>query len=242
MTFTRFIQRPVLSTVISVIIVILGVLGLLSLPIEQYPNIAPPTVVVYTTYAGADAKTVENSVLAPLEESINGVEGMTYMTSTASNAGSANITVYFDQNINPDMAAVNVQNRVAQAQALLPAEVTQVGITVVKRQTSQVIMFTLTSEDGRYDDQFLTNYSNINVIPALKRVHGVGDVQSPGMKTYSMRIWLKPDVMKEYGLIPSDISTALSPYPRTRTSVLWMEMLEIEEWFPICGKLPLNLL
>ena len=210
MTFTRFIQRPVLSTVISILIVILGVIGLLSLPIEQYPNIAPPTVVVYTTYAGADAKTVENSVLAPLEESINGVEGMTYMTSTASNSGSANITIYFDQGINPDMAAVNVQNRVSQAQSLLPSEVTQVGVTVLKRQTSQVIMFTLTSEDGRYDDQFLTNYSNINVIPALKRVQGVGDVQSPGMKTYSMRIWLKPDVMKEYGLIPSDITTALS--------------------------------
>lgn len=210
MTFTNFIKRPVLSTVISILIVILGVIGLISLPIEQYPDIAPPTISVWTTYTGADAKTVENSVLAPLEESINGVEGMTYMTSSAANAGSASITVYFKQGVDPDMAAVNVQNRVSQAQALLPAEVTRVGITVSKRQTSQVIMFTLTSEDGRYNDEFLTNYSNINIIPALKRVQGVGDVQSPGMKTYSMRIWLKPEVMKEYGLMPSDISAALS--------------------------------
>lgn len=210
MTFTNFIKRPVLSTVISILIVILGVIGLISLPIEQYPDIAPPTISVWTTYTGADAKTVENSVLAPLEESINGVEGMTYMTSSATNAGSASITVYFKQGIDPDMAAVNVQNRVSQAQALLPAEVTRVGVTVSKRQTSQVIMFTLTSEDGRYNDEFLTNYSNINIIPALKRVQGVGDVQSPGMKTYSMRIWLKPEVMKEYGLMPSDISAALS--------------------------------
>jgi HAE1 family hydrophobic/amphiphilic exporter-1 len=210
MTFTNFIKRPVLSTVISILIVILGVIGLISLPIEQYPDIAPPTISVWTTYTGADAKTVENSVLAPLEESINGVEGMTYMTSSATNAGSASITVYFKQGIDPDMAAVNVQNRVSQAQALLPAEVTRVGVTVSKRQTSQVIMFTLTSEDGRYNDEFLTNYSNINIIPALKRVQGVGDVQSPGVKTYSMRIWLKPEVMKEYGLMPSDISAALS--------------------------------
>ncbi len=210
MTFKRFIERPVLSTVISILIVILGVIGLLSLPIEQYPNIAPPTIVVHTTYTGADAKTVENSVLAPLEESINGVEGMTYMTSTASNSGSAMITVYFDQDVNADMAAVNVQNRVSQAQSLLPSEVTQVGVTVLKRQTSQVVMFTLTSEDGRYDDEFLTNYSNINIVPALKRVQGVGDVMSPGTKTYSMRIWLKPDVMKEYSLIPSDVITALA--------------------------------
>ncbi|MBQ8098368.1 MAG: efflux RND transporter permease subunit [Bacteroidaceae bacterium] len=210
MTFTNFIKRPVLSTVVSILIVILGIIGLVTLPIEQYPDIAPPTISVWTTYTGADAKTVENSVLAPLEESINGVEGMTYMTSQATNAGGANITVYFNQGINPDMAAVNVQNRVQQAQALLPAEVTRVGITVSKRQTSQVVMFSLTSNDGRYDDEFLTNYANINIIPALKRVQGVGDVQSPGMKTYSMRIWLKPDVMKQYGLMPSDISAVLA--------------------------------
>ncbi|MCR5159821.1 MAG: efflux RND transporter permease subunit [Prevotella sp.] len=208
MTFTNFIKRPVLSTVISILIVILGFIGLFSLPIEQYPDIAPPTVVVYTSYPGADAETVKNSVLVPLEESINGVEGMDYMSSSAS-SGSASISILFRQGMNADMCAVNVQNRVQQAQALLPAEVTRIGVTVMKRQTSQVMMFTLTS-DGRYDDQFLTNYSNINIIPAIKRIQGVGDVQSPGMKTYSMRIWLKPDVMKQYNLMPSDISGVLA--------------------------------
>ena len=210
MTFTNFIKRPVLSTVISIIIVILGIIGLVTLPIEQYPNIAPPTVMVIASYQGADAETVKNSVLAPLEESINGVEGMDYLSSSATNNGSATITVMFRQGINADMSAVNVQNRVQQAQALLPAEVTRAGVQVMKRQTSQVIMYTLTSEDGRYDDEFLTNYANINIIPALKRIEGVGDVQSPGMKTYSMRIWLKPDVMKQYGLMPSDISNVLA--------------------------------
>ena len=208
MTFTTFIKRPVLSTVISIAIVLLGFIGLVSLPIEQYPNIAPPTVVVQTQYPGADAETVKNSVITPLEESINGVEGMDYMTSTAS-AGSAQIQILFRQGINADMCAVNVQNRVSQAQALLPAEVTRVGVTVTKRQSSQVIMYTLTS-DGRYDDQFLTNYANINIIPALKRIQGVGDVMSPGMKTYSMRIWLKPDVMKQHGLMPSDIANLMA--------------------------------
>ena len=208
MTFTTFIKRPVLSTVISIAIVLLGFIGLVSLPIEQYPNIAPPTVVVQTQYPGADAETVKNSVITPLEESINGVEGMDYMTSTAS-AGSAQIQILFRQGINADMCAVNVQNRVSQAQALLPAEVTRVGVTVTKRQSSQVIMYTLTS-DGRYDDQFLTNYANINIIPALKRIQGVGDMMSPGMKTYSMRIWLKPDVMKQHGLMPSDISNLMA--------------------------------
>ena len=208
MTFTNFIKRPVLSTVISILIVLLGVIGLTSLPIEQYPDIAPPTVVVYTSYPGADAETVKNSVITPLEESINGVEGMDYISSTAS-SGSAQISVLFRQGMNADMCAVNVQNRVQQAQALLPAEVTRIGVTVMKRQTSQVIMYTLTS-DGRYDDEFLTNYSNINIVPAIKRIQGVGDVQSPGLKTYSMRIWLKPDVMKQYNLMPSDISGVLA--------------------------------
>ena len=208
MTFTTFIKRPVLSTVISIVIVLLGFIGLATLPIEQYPDIAPPTVVVWTQYPGADAETVKNSVIAPLEESINGVEGMDYMTSTAS-TGSAQIQILFRQGANADMCAVNVQNRVSQAQALLPAEVTRVGVTVMKRQTSQVIMYSLTS-DGRYDDEFLTNYANINIIPALKRIEGVGDVQSPGLKTYSMRIWLKPEVMKQYNLMPSDISNALA--------------------------------
>ena len=208
MTFTNFIKRPVLSTVISIVIVLLGAIGLVSLPIEQYPNIAPPTVVVWTSYPGADAETVKNSVITPLEESINGVEGMDYISSTAG-AGSAQISVLFRQGMNADMCAVNVQNRVQQAQALLPAEVTRVGVTVMKRQTSQVLMFTLTS-DGRYDDEFLTNYNNINIIPAIKRIQGVGDVQSPGLKTYSRRIWLKPDVMKQYNLMPSDISGVLA--------------------------------
>ncbi|MBR6944973.1 MAG: efflux RND transporter permease subunit [Prevotella sp.] len=208
MTFTAFIKRPVLSTVISIVIVILGFIGLATLPIEQYPDIAPPTVVVFTSYPGADAETVKNSVLAPLEESINGVEGMDYLSSSAS-SGSASITVMFRQGMNPDMCAVNVQNRVSQAQALLPAEVTQIGVTVMKRQTSQVMMFTLTS-DGRYDDEFLTNYNNINIIPAIKRIEGVGDVQSPGVKSYSMRIWLKPEVMKQHGLMPSDVTGVLA--------------------------------
>ncbi len=208
MTFTNFIKRPVLSTVISILIVILGVIGLFSLPIEQYPDIAPPTVVVYTSYPGADAETVKNSVITPLEESINGVEGMDYITSTAG-AGSAQLSILFRQGMNADMCAVNVQNRVQQAQALLPAEVTRIGVTVMKRQTSQVLMYSITS-DGRYNDEFLTNYANINIVPALKRIQGVGDVQSPGLKTYAMRIWLKPDVMKQYNLMPSDISGLLA--------------------------------
>ena len=208
MTFTTFIKRPVLSTVISITLVLLGIIGLFSLPIEQYPDIAPPTVVVYTSYPGADAETVKNSVVTPLEESINGVEGMDYITSTAS-SGSAQLSILFRQGMNADMCAVNVQNRVSQAQALLPAEVTRIGVTVMKRQTSQVIMYTLTS-DGRYDDEFLTNYANINIVPAIKRIQGVGDVQSPGLKTYAMRIWLKPDVMKQYNLMPSDISGVLA--------------------------------
>ena len=208
MTFTNFIKRPVLSTVISILIVLLGFIGLASLPIEQYPDIAPPTVVVWTSYPGADAETVKNSVIVPLEESINGVEGMDYISSSAG-SGSAQISVLFRQGMNADMCAVNVQNRVQQALALLPAEVTRIGVTVMKRQTSQVMMFTLTS-DGRYDDEFLTNYNNINIIPAIKRIQGVGDVQSPGLKTYSMRIWLKPDVMKQYNLMPSDISNVLA--------------------------------
>ena len=210
MTFTNFIKRPVLSTVISVFFVLLGAIGLVSLPIEQYPDIAPPTISVMTSYTGADAQTVLNSVVTPLEESINGVENMTYMTSTATNSGMALITVYFKQGTNADMAAVNVQNRVQQAQALLPAEVTRVGVTVSKRQSSNVIMYSLTTEDGRYNGQFLTNYNNINIVPLLKRIKGVGDVQTPGLETYSMRIWLQPDKMKQYGLIPSDISGVLA--------------------------------
>ena len=208
MTFTNFIKRPVLSTVISILIVILGFIGLLSLPIEQYPNIAPPNIVVITSYPGADAQTVKNAVITPLEESINGVEGMDYITSTAS-PGSAMIQVVFRQGMNPDMCAVNVQNRVSQATPLLPSEVNQIGVRVVKRQSSQVIMYSVTS-DGRYDDEFLTNYNAINLIPALKRIEGVGDASSFSSKTYAMRIWLKPDVLKQYNLMPSDISALLA--------------------------------
>lgn len=210
MTFTNFIKRPVLSTVISIFLVLLGIIGLASLPIEQYPDIAPPTITVSTVYQGADAQTVLNSVVTPLEESINGVENMTYMSSTATNAGMAMITVYFKQGTDPNMCAVNVQNRVQQAQALLPAEVTRVGVTVSKRQSSNVIMYSLTTDDSRYDGQFLTNYNNINIIPLLKRINGVGDVQSPSMASYSMRIWLKPEKMKIYGLVPTDISGVLA--------------------------------
>ena len=210
MTFTNFIKRPVLSTVISIFFVLLGIIGLISLPIEQYPNIAPPTISIQTFYQGADAQTVLNSVITPLEESINGVENMTYMESTATNAGMAMITVYFKQGADPNMAAVNVQNRVSQAQALLPAEVTRAGVTVSKRQSSNVVMYSLTTDDGRYDDEFLTNYNNINIVPMVKRINGVGDVYIPGMKTYSMRIWLYPDKMKQHKLVPSDVSMALA--------------------------------
>ena len=208
MTFTNFIKRPVLSTVISIVIVLLGFIGLVSLPIEQYPNIAPPNIVVMTSYPGADAETVKNAVITPLEESINGVEGMDYITSTAS-PGSAMIQVMFRQGMNPDMCAVNVQNRVSQATPLLPSEVNQIGVRVVKRQSSQVLMISLTS-DGRYDDEFLTNYNAINIVPAIKRIQGVGDASSFSSKTYAMRIWLKPDVLKQHSLMPSDISAVLA--------------------------------
>lgn len=210
MSFSNFIKRPVFSTVISIFFVILGGIGLASLPVEQYPDIAPPTISVSAMYQGADAETVLKSVVTPLEESINGVENMTYMQSTATNSGMANITVNFKQGTDPDMAAVNVRNRVQSAQALLPSEVTQVGVNVVKRQSSNVLIFSLSSPDGRYDDKFITNYAEINVNPRLKRVTGVGDVNSPGMHTYSMRIWLIPEKMKQFGLMPQDIMTALS--------------------------------
>ena len=205
-----FIERPVLSTVISVIIVILGVLGLTSLPISQYPEIAPPTVQVSTSYQGANADVVMNSVIVPLEEQINGVENMTYMTSTASNDGTATITVYFKLGTNPDLAAVNVQNRVSKATSLLPAEVTKSGVTTSKRQSSMVMIFSLYSDNKSFDQTFLQNYANINLLPQIKRIEGVGDASVFGSKDYSMRIWLKPDVMATYGLIPDDINTALA--------------------------------
>ena len=209
MKLDRFINRPVLSTVISVLIVILGLIGLATLPITQYPDIAPPTVSVRATYTGANAQTVLNSVIAPLEDQINGVENMMYMTSNATNSGSADISVYFKQGTNPDMAAVNVQNRVSMAQGLLPAEVTKVGVTTQKRQTSMLMVFSIYDETDQYNIEFLENYANINLIPEVKRVAGVGDAMVLGTD-YSMRIWLKPDVMAQYKLIPNDVAAALA--------------------------------
>ena len=209
MKLDRFINRPVLSTVISILIVILGLIGLATLPITQYPDIAPPTVSVRATYQGANAQTVLNSVIAPLEDQINGVENMMYMTSNAANNGSAEISIYFKQGTDPDMAAVNVQNRVSMAQGLLPAEVTQVGATTQKRQTSMLMVFSIYDEKDQYDIEFLENYANINLIPEIKRVNGVGDATVLG-QDYSMRIWLKPDVMAQYKLIPSDVAGALA--------------------------------
>ena len=209
MKLDRFINRPVLSTVISIIIVILGVIGLVSLPITQYPDIAPPTVSVSATYTGANAQTVLNSVVIPLEEAINGVEGMDYMTSSADNTGGARVSITFKQGVDPDMAAVNVQNRVSMAQGLLPAEVTKVGVTTQKRQTSMLMVFSIYDEKDQYDIEFLENYANINLIPEVKRVNGVGDATVLG-QDYSMRIWLKPDVMAQYKLIPNDVAGALA--------------------------------
>ena len=209
MRLDNFINRPVLSTVISIILVILGILGIVSLPIEQYPDVAPPTIMVRSTYQGANAETVLNAVITPLEEEINGVEGMTYMTSEATNEGSGNITVYFEQGMDADMAQVNVQNRVSQAESLLPSEVTQSGVNVIKRQASTVLLFALYS-DGRYDNKFLTNYGDINIVPAIKRVSGVGECQVFSNEDYSIRLWLDPIKMKNYSLMPSDISTILA--------------------------------
>lgn len=208
--FDRFIQRPVLSTVISIIIVILGVMGLKSLPVSQYPEIAPPTVIVAANYQGANADVVLNSVVIPLEEQINGVEGMAYMNSTAGNDGSARITITFELGTDPDLAAVNVQNRVARATPLLPAEVTRSGVTTMKSQSGNLVIFSLYSDNPAYDQTFLQNFAEINLIPQIKRVSGVGEANSFGNMDYSMRIWLKPDVMATYGLIPSDVGAALA--------------------------------
>ena len=208
--FSKFIDRPVLSTVISIIIVILGVLGLISLPVSQYPEIAPPTVTVSANYQGASAEVVMNSVVIPLEEQINGVEDMTYMTSTSNNDGSASINIYFKLGTNPDLAAVNVQNRVSRATPLLPQEVTKAGVTTSKRQSDNILIFSLYSENPNYDMTFLQNYANINILPKIKRVAGVGDATIFGQRDYSMRIWLKPDIMGAYGLVPSDITALLA--------------------------------
>ena len=209
MKLDRFINRPVLSTVISILIVILGIIGLATLPITQYPDIAPPTVSVRATYTGANATAVLNSVIAPLEDQINGVENMMYISSSATNTGSADINVYFNQGTDPDMAAVNVQNRVSMAQGLLPAEVTKVGVTTQKRQNSMLMVFSIYDETDQYSSEFIENYANINLIPEIKRVKGVGDANVLGTD-YSMRIWLKPDIMAQYNLVPSDIAGVLA--------------------------------
>ncbi len=209
MKLNRFIYQPVLSTSISILIIILGLIGLSSLPITQYPDIAPPTITVSATYTGANAQTVLNSVIAPLEEQINGVENMTYITSTATNDGSATINVFFEQGTDPDMAAVNVQNRVTKAQGLLPSEVTKVGVTTSKKQSSMLFSFAIYSEDDSYDLSFLENYMDINIIPEIKRINGVGEAEVMGTN-YAMRIWLKPEVMAEHHLIPSDVTAALN--------------------------------
>ena len=209
MKLDKFINRPVLSTVISILMVILGIIGLATLPVTQYPDIAPPTVSVRAAYTGANAQTVLNSVIAPLEDQINGVENMMYIQSSASNNGSADISIYFNQGTDPDMAAVNVQNRVSMAQGLLPAEVTRVGVTTQKRQNSMLLIFSLYDAEDKYNIEFIENYAKINLIPEVQRVKGVGDANVMG-QDYSMRIWLKPDVMAQYNLVPSDISGVLA--------------------------------
>ena len=203
-----FIDRPILAGVISVVILILGLIGLSQLPVEQFPEIAPPTVSVSTSYTGANAETVLKSVVVPLEEALNGVENMMYMTSTATNTGSARITIYFRQGTDPDMATVNVQNRIATAQGLMPAEVTRSGINVRKRQTSNIKALALYSPDDSFDESFLNNYLKINIEPRLARIAGVGEVNVMG-SDYSLRIWLDPNKMAQYGLIPSDITQVL---------------------------------
>ena len=204
-----FIERPVLSTVISILITILGILGLMSLPIEQYPEIAPPTVQVNATYTGANAETVLNSVVIPLEEEINGVEGMTYITSSASNDGAAKINVFFELGVNADIAAVNVQNRVARATSKLPEAVIQTGVTTLKSQTSALMFLSMFSDNPEYDEVFVQNYAKINLVPKLQRVKGVGQVNVFGAKDYSMRIWIDPAKMAAFKVVPSDIQAAL---------------------------------
>ena len=223
MTLKHFIERPVLASVISIVIVIGGLIGLVTLPVEQYPDIAPPTVMVRASYPGASAETIQKSVIVPLEQAINGVEDMTYMTSTASNTGDASINIYFKQGANADMAAVNVQNRVngrvSRATGQLPSEVTQIGVTTMKRQTSMIKIFSLYSPDDTYDETFLSNYLKINIEPRILRIAGVGEAFTLGAD-YSMRIWLKPDVMAQYKLVPSPNRTSNRQpvrWVRTRT-------------------------
>ena len=204
-----FIDRPILASCISVVFLILGIIGLTQLPMEQYPDIAPPTIMVSATYTGASAETVQKSVIVPLEESINGVEDMIYMTSNANNTGSATIFIYFKKGTNADMAAVNVQNRVSKVTGQLPAEVTKIGVQTLKRQVSQLKIMALYSPDSTFDKVFLTNYFKINIVPQVQRISGVGEVEMIGSDDYSMRIWLKPDVMAQYGLVPADVVNVL---------------------------------
>ncbi len=208
MKLKLFVDRPILAACVSLLILMLGIIGLVNLPMEQYPDIAPPTVQVSATYTGASAETVQKAVIVPLEEEINGVENMMYMTSSASNSGSATITVYFKQGTDPDMATVNVQNRVNKAQGTLPSEVTKIGVTAQKRQNSQLMLMSLYSVNDDYDEKFLANYLKINVVPRIQRISGVGEVMVMG-NDYAMRIWLRPDVMAQYGLVPSDIISLL---------------------------------
>ena len=209
MNIKTFIDRPILAGVISVLILLLGLIGLSQLPVEQFPEIAPPTVSVSAAYAGANAETVQKSVLVPLEEAINGVEDMMYMVSSATNSGSASIQIYFRQGTDGDMAMVNVQNRIASAQSLLPAEVTRSGVTVRKRQTSRIKTLAVYSPDNSFDRKFITNYLKINIEPRLSRIAGVGEVDVRG-GDYSLRIWLDPGKMAKFGLMPSDISAVLA--------------------------------
>src|ERR1700753_236493 len=205
----KFIERPVLSTVVSIILLILGGLSIFTLPITLFPDIAPPSVVVTANYPGANAEVVARSVATPLEEAVNGVENMTYMTSNSSNDGSMSLTVYFKQGTNPDIAAVNVQNRVAKATSQIPQEVIQAGISTQKQQNSIIMFIGLNSTDSTYDETFLQNYIKINLIPKLQRIPGVGDAQPFGTKDYSMRIWLKPDRLVAYNLSPIEVTDAV---------------------------------
>lgn len=208
MKLQTFINCPILACVISVLILLVGLIGLANLPMEQYPDIAPPTVMVSTTYTGANAETVQKSVVVPLEEAINGVEDMIYMTSTSTNIGAGDITVYFKQGTDPDMATINTKNRVSEAEGLLPAEVTQIGVTVEKRQNSMLKIIALYSPDDSYDQTFINNYFKINIEPRLSRISGVGNVNVMG-DDYAMRIWLDLQKMAQYGLVPADVTAVL---------------------------------
>lgn len=209
--FKKFIDRPVLATVISIIIVVLGILGLTRLPVTRFPDISPPTVMVSGSYPGGNAQTVLRSVVTPLEEQINGVENMSYIKSTASNDGTFSITVVFKQGVNPDQAAVNVQNRVQQATPVLPTEVVRMGLTTSKQQNSMIMIFNIYTDDNtKYDEKFIQNYANINLIPQIKRIKGVGQAQIFGVKDYSMRVWLNPRKMASLGIVPSDVTNAIA--------------------------------